>query len=527
MLDYITYSGAALLFIAFIFIVWNYAKGLKNSPREIYLLFFTKVTEYSAYGAINVSFILYLSKDMGLSDVGAGTFIGVYSVLLSFLVMTVGPFCDTLGIKKTLLIGAFTLLFSRLLMPFMPTLPLAVIFGFFPMAFGIAITGPVLSVGIKRFTTKETAALGFGLFYTLMNVGYAIGGRIFDAMRSTFGEHGIYNVSKELGISLPFEITLSTYQLIILLGFVINIPDLIAILLFRDGVELHDDGRLTITPVSVMCKGGNFFKMLLKTIVETATKTWKNLANVFREKTFWVFIGMLFLVVFTRLVFEHFHYTFPKYGIRLLGEGTRIGTIYGVLNPFLIVFLVPLFSVFTRKISSFRVLLFGLTISATSVFIATIPIEKFGWLMDTWVGELVFDRWLNVPENMRTPLYFSLMLFVIIFTIGEAFWSPRLMQFAATVAPKGKEASYIALAVLPTFIGKLMAGPLSGWLVSTYTPEIPELKGAPGILAVGEIGARYANHYMVWVIVGSIAMITPIGLVIFRKAFKATEERSN
>ena len=97
------------------------------------------------------------------------------------------------------------------------------------------------------------------------------------------------------------------------------------------------------------------------------------------------------------------------------------------------------------------------------------------------------------------------------------------MQFAATVAPKGKEASYIALAVLPTFIGKLMAGPLSGWLVSTYTPEIPELNGAPGILATGEIGARYANHYMVWVFVGSIAMITPIGLMIFRKAFKNAE----
>lgn len=523
MLDYVIYFGSALLLIAFVFIIWNYAKGLKGSPREIYLLFFTKVTEYSAYGAINVSFVLYLSRDMGLSDIGAGTFMGFYSVFLSLLVMVVGPFCDTLGIKKTLLVGAFTLLFSRLLMPFMPILPLAVIFGFFPMAFGIAITGPVLSVGIKRFTTKETAALGFGLFYTLMNVGWAIGGRIFDGMRTAFGEHNVYNVGEKLGISLPFDVTLSTYQMIILLGFAINVPDLIAILMFRDGVELHDDGKLTITPTNVMSKGGNFFKMLINTAVDTAVKTWKNLANVFKEKAFWIFIGMLFLIVFTRLIFEHFHYTFPKYGIRLLGEGARVGTIYGVLNPSLIIFLVPLFSVFTRKISSFKVLLLGVTISALSVFIATIPIERFGWLSDTWVGELVFERWLNVPDHMRTPLYFSLMLFVIVFTIGEAFWSPRLMQFAATVAPKGKEASYISLAVLPTFIGKLMAGPLSGWLVSTYTPLVPELQGKPGILATGEIGAKYANHYMVWFFVGSIALITPIGLVIFRKAFKNAE----
>jgi len=526
MLDYIIYVAGFILGIAFLFIIWNYAKGLKGSPREIYLLFFTKVTEYSAYGAINVSFVLYLSKDMGLSDLGAGTFMGIYSVFLSMLVMVVGPFCDTLGIKKTLLVGAFTLLFSRLVMPFMPILPLAVIFGFFPMAFGIAITGPVLSVGVKRFTTKETAALGFGLFYTLMNVGWAIGGRIFDGMRSMLGEHTIYNVGDALGISLPFNLELSTYQLIILLGFAINVPDLIAILLFRDGVDLLEDGTVSIKPTHVVSKGSNFFKMLINTATDTALKTWKTLANVFKEKSFWVFIGMLFLIVFTRLIFEHFHYTFPKYGIRLLGEGARVGTIYGVLNPSLIIFLVPLFSIFTMKMSSFKAILLGVSISAGSVFIATLPIESFAWLTDTWVGELVFDRWLEVPMDMRTPLYFSLMTFVIVFTIGEAFWSPRLMQFAAHVAPKGKEASYISLAVLPTFIGKLMAGPLSGWLVSTYTPASPELQGAPGILATGELGARYAQHYMVWFFVGSIALITPIGLVIFRKTFKNVEDSS-
>ena len=359
-----------------------------------------------------------------------------------------------------------------------------------------------------------------------MNVGWAIGGRIFDGMRSALGEHTLYNVGDALGISLPFNIELSTYQLIILLGFAINVPDLIAILLFRDGVDLLEDGTLSIKPRHVVSKGSSFFKMLINTATDTAIKTWKTLANVFKEKSFWIFIGMLFLVVFTRLIFEHFHYTFPKYGIRLLGEGARVGTIYGVLNPSLIIFLVPLFSVFTRKMSSFKAILIGVTISATSVFIAVLPIESFGWLTDTWVGELVFDRWLEVQEAAQTPLYFSLMAFVIVFTIGEAFWSPRLMQFAAQVAPKGKEASYISLAVLPTFVGKLMAGPLSGWLVSTYTPLIPELEGKPGILAAGEIGAKYAHHYMVWVFVGSIALITPIGLVIFRKTFKNVEDSS-
>ena len=217
-LDYFLPGLIVVLACTLVYIIRSYQKGLKGHPREIYLLFFTKVTEYSAYGAINISFILYLSADMGLSDVQAGTFMGFYGIAVSFLVMMVGPVCDSIGIRKTLLVGAFTLLFSRLLMPFAPNIYLAILFGFIPMAFGIAITGPVLSVGIKRFTTKETAALGFGLFYTLMNVGWAIGAQLFDTMRGVFGETA--------GTTLPLiGVHLSTYQLIILIGFFINIPD--------------------------------------------------------------------------------------------------------------------------------------------------------------------------------------------------------------------------------------------------------------------------------------------------------------
>ncbi len=520
-LDFIIYAGMIILGIAFIYIIWSYAKGLKDSPYEIYLLFFTKVTEYSAYGAINISFVLFLSKDMGLSDVQAGTFMGIYSTFMTLLVMVVGPFCDAIGIKKTLLFGAVMLLFSRLMLPFMPNLPLAVIFGFFPMAFGIAITGPVISVGIKRFTTEETAALGFGLFYTLMNVGWAIGAQIFDSMRGWLGEHELYNFFSLFGIeNPPLQIELSTYQWIFLLGFAINIPDFIAIVSMRDGVALNEDREITIKPFSIMSKGKSFFGMLLHTIADTSVKTWKKLVNVFFEKTFWVFMLMLFLTVFVRIVFEHFHYTFPKYGIRLLGDGAKIGSVYGVLNPTLIVFLVPLVAAITRKIKSFPMLFSGILISSASVFIAAIPLDFFSFLNDTWFSTLVYDRWLGVPADRQTELYFALISFVVIFTIGEALWSPRLMQFAAQVAPKGKEGSYISLAVLPYFFAKLAAGPFSGWLVSTYTPLLEELEGDPGIIAAPE---RYANHYFVWLWVGGIAMLSPIGLLIFKKLFKAAE----
>jgi dipeptide/tripeptide permease len=506
-LDFVLIVSGILLVIAFFYIIWSYVKGLKGSPYEIYLLFFTKVTEYSAYGAINISFILYLSADMGLSDVQAGTFMGTFGVMVTLMVMIVGPVCDAIGIKKTLLFGAYTLLFSRFLMPFMPNIYLSVLFGFFPMAFGLAITGPVLSVGIKRFTTKETAALGFGLFYTLMNIGWAIGAQLFDTMRSIFGETA--------GATLPFVgLHLSTYQLIILIGFFINIPDLIAILLMRDGVEMTADKGVVVTPTARIGDGGNFINAFTSTVRNTAKDTFTKMKSVFGEKAFWVFIFMLAMTVFVRLVFSHFHYTFPKYGIRILGDGAKIGSIYGVLNPTMVVFLVPLAAALTKKISSYKMMFWGTLISALAVFIAVIPPQYFAFLTDTWVGELIYDRWLGVPLERQTPLYFSLIVFIIVFTIGEALWSPRLMQFTAQIAPIGKEASYLSLAVLPWFAARLIVGPLSGWLVDRYTPA-----GLPSGIE------NYPDQHMVWLIVGSMAVLTPIALLIFRKVYITAEAR--
>ena len=89
----------AILFIGFLFILWNYAKGLKDSPREIWVLFAAKLIEYAAYGASNMAFVLYLSKDCGLDDVSAGSYIGVWSTLMTCISILVSSvvilICDT------------------------------------------------------------------------------------------------------------------------------------------------------------------------------------------------------------------------------------------------------------------------------------------------------------------------------------------------------------------------------------------------------------------------------------------------
>ena len=156
-------------------------------------------------------------------------------------------------------------------------------------------------------------------------------------------------------------------------------------------------------------------------------------------------------------------------------------------------------------------LLIGTALSAGAVFLCFIPESVAISLGDGILGDLIYDYWLGVPVGQRDPFYISLIIFIFFFTIGEAIWSPRLMQFSAEIAPKGKEGAYIALAILPYFVGKALAGGMSGFLLESYTPST---------LSV------FPDHKTVWLWIGGMAMISPVGLVVFRKLFTRVEQEA-
>jgi len=505
-LDLALFIILCALGIGMFYMLYRYYTGLRNSPREIWLLFFTKVTEYSAYGAAQLAFMFYLRDDLGLSDIGAGTYYSAWSTILTCLTMIVGAVCDAIGVKRTLLVGAVCLMLSRAVMPFAGEIWMATILGFLPLAIGIAITGPVLSVGVKKFTTMEGAAMGFAAFYTLMNVGWALGAWIFDAVRLTMGEMGSVDV---MGANL------STYEVIIGIGFFLNLPDFIAILMMRRGVEMTESGVKFEKFKKSEHKGGMLGTMV-GTFRTAMRDTFKIFGQNFAQRAFWVFILLIGVTVFARLTFFHFHLTWPSYGARYLGQGSLVGNLFGVWNPVLIVLLTPLMGIVTRKVSSYKMLLIGTLISVGSIAFVVVDQSIYTGLCDSWLGAIIFDRWLEVPEGFRDPFYMGMFVFVTVFTIGEAIWSPRLMQFTAEIAPPGREGSYVALAYLPYFGAKFIAGPMAGWLLTSYTPEF----GIDGVYM------NYPDHHMIWWWIGGTAALTPLGLIGFRKLYALAEKRA-
>ena len=71
-----------------------------------------------------------------------------------------------------------------------------------------------------------------------MNVGFAVGAEIADYFRDAYGDTGSVDV---LGVNL------TTYQLIIFIGFLLNIPDFIAIVVMREGAEMTENGLVVPT----------------------------------------------------------------------------------------------------------------------------------------------------------------------------------------------------------------------------------------------------------------------------------------
>ena len=475
---------------------------LRSAPRELWIIYLAYILENLAYkvGAAGV-LPLWLSSDLGFNDVKAGAMIATWSAIMTLITVMIGSLTDALGIRRTFLLGFVICLVSRSVMAMTVEKWIVLPFGLYLQAIGIALMVPVMVAAVKKYSNAAQRSVAFALYYALMNLGFAIGDGLFDRLRGAhgLGEHGHW--------VLPvFGTDLSTYRVLILLGAVFTVPGMILVWLFlREGVEMTEQG-VKITPRPPQAAGKNPFSALLTTCRETAVKTREIFAGLWRQKSFYRFLAFMTLVVGVRMIYYQLFYTFPKYGIRELGEGAPVGQLSGVLNEVLILVLVPICGVLTQKISAYRMVTVGSLISALSVFFIALPSAWFKPLADGWLGNFIGHEWLGVTGAVN-PLYVSIFFFIVMLSVGEAVWSPRLYEYSAAIAPKGQEASYMALSMLPYFLAKFFVGGSSGWLLTKYCPEI---------------GPRHPE--MMWFIIGCMALVTPVGAFVFRKYIQVQED---
>jgi dipeptide/tripeptide permease len=105
------------------------------------------------------------------------------------------------------------------------------------------------------------------------------------------------------------------------------------------------------------------------------------------------------------------------------------------------------------------------------------------------------------------PYYITIILWQVLFSVGEAFYSPRVYEYAASIAPKGQEASYSSLSYIPLLFGKLVTGAAFGGLLEKYCP----LQGA-------------RDPSTMWLIIGTMVLVAPTVLLLLSRHIQVKEE---
>lgn len=475
---------------------------LRSAPRELWIVYAAYILENLAYkvGAAGV-LVLWLSSDLGFGDVEAGGMLAGWSIMMTLITVLVGSLTDALGIRKTFLLGFWVCLASRCVMTLTVNKWIVLPFGLYFQAVGLALMVPVMIAAVKIYTNAAQRSVAFSFYYALMNLGFAAGDWIFDRLRSSrgLGEYGSW--------TLPLiGMELSTYRVLIFVSVLFTIPGLILTWAFlREGVEMTEEGVKISPRVTVAKRTFGIFKTAWIAIRDTAVKTVHIFLSLWRQPSFYRFLLFMSLVVGVRMIFYHLVFTFPKYGIRELGDGAPIAQLSGMLNSILIVVLVPICGVLTQRVTAYRMVMVGSLVSALSVFVIALPPHWFAPLAHSWLGDLIAHSWLRVPGEVN-PLYISIFFFIVMLSVGEALWSPRLYEYSAAIAPRGQEASYLSMSYLPYFGAKFLVGGTSGWLLAKFCPAE---------------GPRHPE--IMWMLIGGMALVTPIGAFVFRRQLQLQE----
>ncbi|MBC8126969.1 MAG: MFS transporter [Gloeobacteraceae cyanobacterium ES-bin-144] len=470
---------------------------LRGSPREMGFTFGLKFLSVTAYKILNVTLVLWLSRDLGFNEKDALHLIVGWSLFMTFTTILAGSITDALGLRRTLLIGMTLCVLTRFVMVFSPFPLLSLVCGLFPLAIGEALCTPVLVAALRRYSLPHQRSVAFSLFYALMNFGFMFGYFVFDGVREAMLKQG--------PLAVPFLSSgLSPFRTLLLVSMGIELMMLPLILLLRPGVEMTAGGLITV-PEAHQYPGVGFWRKIQLTASDAYKDTLRTFTVLVQSKGFHRLLVFLLMIGLLKVVFNAMDYILPSFTMRELGAGARVGRL-NAINGILILILAPAIGMMTRKYTSYSMVILGGFITAASFVFMALPTSMFQGVASGWLGKAIGNGYLEIIGEVH-PYYVMIFFWQVVFSIGEAFYSPRVYEYAASIAPPGQEASYSSLSYVPLLIGKLITGAAFGGLLAKYCPET---------------GPR--DSPTMWLLIGLMVLVAPIGLFVLRKFIRVKEE---
>jgi MFS family permease len=166
----------------------------------------------------------------------------------------------------------------------------------------------------------------------------------------------------------------------------------------------------------------------------------------------------------------------PQYILRAYDKpvADKMEWLVNWINPAIIFIGVPVATALTRHVNVYTMMIIGALVSAAPTFL--------------------------LCAGPSLPL---LITYFVVFSIGEALWSARFLEYASELAPPGRIAQYMGLANIPWLLAKGTTGFYSGIMLAEYVPE--------------NANPMQIHSGTLWFFYGCIAMMSPIGLWLARK----------
>ena len=438
-------------------------KVLFLASRAFWVVNMVSFGDGIAYFGILTLLTRYLGSDLGMGADMAGLAVSCFTGLVTLAMLGGGWVADKLGVRKALIAALAVIAIGRTGLAMCPG------FGEFSvagawialiiMALGYGVFEPATYSGVKEYTDSNTATVGFGLLYSIMNLGIVAENFISpyvrtDAVFISIGSWQLHGLG--LGINGVFWMC-AGITVLMLLGVLIFLTKAVD---ERDrcadastaGEEEKDESS------------GSWFKDHLGPLADMR------------------FMFFIFILLPVRTLFAHQFLTIPDYIFRCYPPEVvnKFEWIAG-LNPLVICTCVPVVAALTRKVKVLDMMLIGTAFSALTTFLL-VP----------------------GPDTVR------LVLYILLFSFGEALWSSRFLEYVAGMAPAGKVGAYMGLAGLPWFLAKFTTGLYSGKVLNFFVPE-------HGVQNSGQM----------WLIYAFIAMISPVALACARGwLLKGTEDNN-
>jgi POT family proton-dependent oligopeptide transporter len=185
---------------------------------------FTEIFERVAYYGMSAVLAIYLSEQLHFSSELTGSLLGITGFVVYALPILAGTLADRFGFRRSLLVAYLVLtvgyfLLGSLAEPWMA--PLRRLLGdkwlvlavLLIPALGPGMVKPCVAGTTARASTENVRSLGYSIYYTLVNIGGALGPLMAWVVRERLGL-GIQNVFRmaSLSVFLMFWVTLIFYR---------------------------------------------------------------------------------------------------------------------------------------------------------------------------------------------------------------------------------------------------------------------------------------------------------------------------